>query len=140
MKRSPWLIILSLMWAVVASAQPGGTEEEEPTVIGVEIARGAAGFLGLAIEGNAFVLRFYDAEKAEINADAARAVVSWNAVQKAGRQRVVLTGGGSALRSPPRVLRPYAFIAYLSLITEDGEAIESHAVNMRQFEPITESQ
>lgn len=141
MKHSGWLWVV-VLWgglAVPLPGQPSGQEEEEPEVIGVEVSRGDGGYLGLAVEGNAFVVRFYDEEKKglPVPPHVARAVVHWNAVQKAGRQRVVLVPSGDLLRSPPRVRPPYAFIAYLILFEEEGETVESHAVNMRQFERAT---
>ena len=110
-------------------------EEEEPTVTGIEAARPGGGFLGLAVEGNGYVLRFYDEEKTEIAPDAARATARWNSPQKAGQQRVVLARSGNTLRSPPRVRPPLVFIAFISLFTEEGELIESHSFNLRSLPP-----
>ncbi|WP_221030689.1 hypothetical protein [Actomonas aquatica] len=133
MKRWPLLLLLSLLAITGAWAQPM-TEEEEPQVTGIEASRSNGGFLGLNIEGNALVLRFYDEEKTEIKPDAARATARWSNPQKAGQQRAVLAPSGNVLRTPAVVRPPHVFIVYLSLFTADGEVIESHAFNIRNLE------
>ena len=107
------------------------TEEEAPKVKGVEAQRANGAFLGLAVEGNSFVLRFYDKDKLEIPVDAPRGVARWSSPQKAGTQRAILNSNGKALTSPPVVRPPFAFNAFIVLLSEDGEAIETFNFNMR---------
>jgi hypothetical protein len=138
MKTTPRLVLLllvTLLHPVNGWAQPSDvvSAEEEPEVIGIERPRAGGGFLGLNIEGNALVVRFYDEEKKEIPADAARGTARWNNPQKAGQQRTVLASSGSLLRSPPTVRPPHVFVVYLSLFTAEGEVIESHAFNTREL-------
>ena len=140
MKPRPTLalaLLFSLFLSAAVSAQSGtsgAAAAEEPTVTGVEVARANGGFLGLAIEGNAFVLRFYDKEKAEVKPDAIRATVRWNSPQKAGQQRSVLAADGAVLRSPPVVRPPLSFIAFVTLIGPDEKATDSFAFNLRTLE------
>ena len=56
------LIMLGVSGAAMLRAQQP-TEEEAPKVKGVEAQRANGAFLGLAVEGNSFVLRFYDKDK-----------------------------------------------------------------------------
>ncbi len=137
--RLPLLLLvltLTLPWRAAGevTASKGGAETER-TVTGVEVARPGGGFLGLAIEGNAFVLRFYDEEKNEIPPDAAahHAPARWNNPQKAGWQRTVLVNNGNHMHSPAVVRPPHVFIVYLSLYTADSELIESHTFNTRKL-------
>ncbi|GEM_PF-1370387 len=136
-RLAPGLLILLLTGLPVllpAQAPGGGTEdEEEYEVVGLEMQRADGRFLGLAIEGNAFVLRFYDEEKKPETPDAIRAMARWNSPQKAGQQRTVLTGAGEFLRSPPIVRPPYSFVAYLTLIGPDDAVLDSFAFNTRNL-------
>lgn len=131
----PGLLVLVLACASpLVRAQAADADEEEYFVTGVEIRRTDGRYLGLAVEGNAFVLRFYDEEKKPESADAIRAMARWNSPVKAGQQRTVLASAGDALRSPPVVRPPLAFVAFLTMIAPDGEVLESHAFNMRTVE------
>ncbi len=114
---------------MLTAQQPA--EEDAPKVKGVEAQRANGGFLGLAVEGNSFVLRFYDKDKLEIPVDVPRGVARWSSPQKAGTQRAILNSTGKALTSPPVVRPPLAFNAFIVLLSEDGEAIESFNFNMR---------
>ena len=138
MKPRPSLtaaLLIYLFLPLGMLAQNGGAGgEEEPRVAGVEAARANGQFLGLAVEGNAFVLRFYDKEKAEIKPDAIRATVRWDSPQKAGKQRSVLAADGNVLRSPPVVRPPLSFIAFITLIGPDEKAMDSFAFNLRTLE------
>lgn len=106
-------------------------EEEAPQVEGVEVAREEGGFLGLAIDGQSYVLRFYDAEKQAIEPDVARATARWKTPGKSGRQHTVLNPAGSALRSPAVVRPPHVFRAYITLLSEEGEMVEGHYFDLR---------
>ncbi len=137
MKRSlrlPLLLLaVVLPLTALAQSKQGDGEAEEPTVKGIEQPRSGGGFLGLDIEGTAFVLRFYDDEKKEIAPDAVRALARWNPPRKAGQERTVLVASGGALRSPAVVRPPHAFVVYLTLIGPDENVLESAAFNMRNL-------
>ncbi len=130
----PLLLLALCLLPTVATAQPPSkADEEEPTVTGIEYARADGGYLGLNVEGNAFVLRFYDEDKIETTPNAVRALARWNQPQKAGTQRAVLASTGQALRSPPVARPPYAFIVYLTLIGPDDQVMESVPFNIRDL-------
>lgn len=146
MRRAGWCWLVGLTctvggWATPASVQTkpkppvpvptAPAAAEEATVKGVEAKRDGEGFLGLAVEGNAFVLRFYDADKHEIPANAARAMARWDSPVKLGKQRTVLNPAGAALQSPPVVRPPLSFTAFITLLAESGEVIESKMFNLR---------
>ena len=120
------------------TARPGPRQEqapgaeEEAQVAGVERAW-AGGVMGLAIEGNAFVLRFYDAEKKPAPLGAARAAVRWDPIGRAGTNRTVLNPVADGLRSPSVVRPPHLFIAWVTLLDEDGKAIAVQPFDMREL-------
>ncbi len=64
-----WCAMLTLAGSLWAQ----DSTDEESEIIGVEMARLDGTFLGLAVEGNKFVLRFYDAEKKATDPDFTRA-------------------------------------------------------------------
>ena len=110
------------------------TAEEEPKVIGVARAfRG--GLLGLAVEGNAFVLRFYDAEKKPVPVTAARATARWDPLNASGLERTVLNPvpDGTALRSPTVVRPPHLFVTWITVISPEGEALGTVGFDMREL-------
>jgi hypothetical protein len=111
----------------------GTGTEEEPEVIGV-VRPWAGGLMGLAVEGNAFVLRFYDAEKKPVPPAAARATVRWDPTNKAGQQRAVLNPGGpDSLRSPSVVRPPLAFAAFITLLDAEGNSLGGHSFDLREL-------
>jgi hypothetical protein len=107
--------------------------EAEPVLPGSVIARPGGGFLSLSLEGVNFKLTFHDAKKKPVPADAVRATVRWNPVNKTGDLRSVLNPGGSdnALVGNVPVRPPYVFKVYLTLIGPDDKAMESHVVDFR---------
>lgn len=109
-------------------------EAEEPTVTGIEVARGNGTFLGVALEGLSLVVRYYDEAKEQVQVEADRAAVWWNA-PRSGRQRTVMTrdGDGMALRSPGLVRPPHVYIVSLTLLREDGSTIEHHLVDLKDM-------
>lgn len=111
--------------------RPPMAVEDEPKVVGLEIARAGGGCLGVALEGLALVVRFYDEEKKPIAASAARAAIRWNPVNKAGVQHAVMTStpDALALRSPAILRSPYGFKISVTLVRENGEKIENHLVD-----------
>ena len=118
------------------TARPGLRQEQgagdEAQVTGVE-RPWAGGVLGLAVEGNSFVLRFYDAEKKPVPVAAARAAVRWDPVGKGGTERAVMNPAGDALRSPSLVRPPHVFTAWVTLLDEDGNAIGTHPFDLREL-------
>ncbi len=106
--------------------------EEAPKVIGV-VRPWAGGLMGLAVEGNAFVLRFYDAEKKPVPPPAVRAAVRWDAVNKAGLQRTVMNSTGEMLRSPSVVRPPLMFYAHVTLLDEAGNDLGTHAFDLKEL-------
>jgi hypothetical protein len=130
-----FVLLASLMWggAAVGLAQNDTAEETEPEIVGVEMQRNDGRFLGLAVEGNAFVIRFYDADKKEEPIDVARATARWSSRQKAGQQRTVLNPNGGVLRSPAIVRPPLVFNVFVSFISNEGEVSESFNFNLREL-------
>ncbi|HEX2100370.1 MAG TPA: hypothetical protein VHF69_06895 [Candidatus Synoicihabitans sp.] len=118
---------------VAQTPRPTRPEQEvdEPEMKGVPAPWGG-GTLALAIESNAFVLRFYDAEKKPKPVPAARSTVRWDSPQKAGVQRTVLNPeGAEALRSPALVRPPYAFTAHITLLSAEGDSLGVVPFDMR---------
>ncbi len=136
MKTSRWLGLVGL-WAgllVAAVAQDADVAELESQVVGVERARDDGTYMGLAVEGNALVLRFYDEEKQLMDPSVARASAWWKPVNVGGRERVVLNPSGDGLRSPARVRPPLVFSVMLTLIDDEGESAGSYQFAMRELQ------
>lgn len=134
--RWPLLFLLLLVGALVVPslrADDDDDDEEEGEVVGVEVERPDGTYLGLAIEGNALVLRFYDEEEQEITPDVARANAWWKPVNVSGRERVVLNPSGNALRSPPKVRPPHVFFVMLTLLDENNQGVGTYRFNMREL-------
>lgn len=91
--------------------------------------------MGLAIEGNAFVLRFYNTKKEPIPPPHDRAWARWNPVQKAGQQRAVLNPGGepNSLRSPTAVSPPHVFTVTITLMAGEDDVAATAAFDMREL-------
>jgi hypothetical protein len=113
--------------------RPPVAAEEEPSVVGLEIARASGGYLGVALEGLSLVVRFYNAEKKPAVSDAARAAIWWDPVNKAGVQRTIMTRTPDllALRSPALLRPPHVYTVSVTLVREDGETIEIHLVDLK---------
>lgn len=133
------LLLLGLIPAilVISRGQTAAADAEEVTVsqlVGVEREMADGTFMGLAIEGNALMLRFYDEEKQLIDPVAARAAAWWKPVNRGGRERVVLNPSGDGLRSPPKVRPPHVFFVMLTLLDEDGESLGTHRFDMVELQ------
>jgi hypothetical protein len=134
-----WLALLLLMVLGSFLAAPLWADDDdddddaEGEVIGVEVERPDGTYLGLAVEGNALVLRFYDEDEKEISPDAERAAAWWKPVNVGGRERVVLNPTGNALRSPARVRPPLVFFVMLTLLDENGESLGTYRFDMREL-------
>ena len=117
-----------------APAAPEAAAEEELQVIGV-VRPWAGGLMGLAIEGNAFVLRFYNAKKEPVEPPHPRAWARWNPVQKAGQQRAVLNRGDemNSLRSPSVVHPPHVFIVTITLMADEDVVAATTTFDVREL-------
>ena len=124
---------------VVVAQTPLEEEELESQLVGVERPFGDGQFMGLAIEGNALMLRFYDEEKQLIEPQAARASAWWKPSNRTGRERVVLNPSDDGLRSQPKVRPPHVFFVMLTLLDEAGEAMGTHRFDMIELREASES-
>ncbi len=131
------LMAASVGMIVPVLAQPAGAnvvveEEAEIVLPGSVVPRKNGGYLSLTLEGNFFKLSFYDEKKKPATADAVRATTRWEPVNKSGEERSVLNpAGDGSLRGNVVVRPPFVFKVYLTLIGEDGKAIESHVIDFR---------
>ena len=107
--------------------------EPAAKIEGIPLARQNGGWLGLAVEGGHFVLRFYDKDKKPAKADMPRATARWQPANKPGDQRAVLNpaGDGKALSAPQAVTPPLNFKVYLTLLDADENAAESFVADLR---------
>jgi hypothetical protein len=112
---------------------PAPAEEPEPQLPGSVIAREDGGFLSLTVEDNHFKLTFYNAKKKPVSADAIRALLRWNPVNKSGDERSILnpTGDDTSLQGTTIVRPPFVFKVYITLIGADGKTLETHVVDFR---------
>ena len=107
-------------------------DEPEPTIPGISVARKNGGFIGIEIADGGFKLSFYDAKKKQVPYDVARATARWNPSYKKGDERRVLnpSGDGKTLTSAA-VRAPYLFKLYVTLLSEDDQAVESFVIDFR---------
>ena len=131
-RTSRWLL-LSIGLMTIVQAQPA-TEELESQVVGVERARSDGTYLGLAVEGNALVLRFYDEEKQLVDPPLPRASAWWKPINRSGRERVVLNASGDGLRSPAKVRPPLVFFVMLTLLDDKGESAGSYRFELTELQ------
>ncbi|MSU51089.1 MAG: hypothetical protein EXS37_18695 [Opitutus sp.] len=116
----------------VADPKAKVKKEEPPAKIeGMEISRGARGFLGLQIVNSTFKLSFYDAKKKPIAPDMANAVLRWNVSYQKQPERAFLTPSGTAMMGEKTVKPPYAFRLSIMLFKDagGGDAAEAGAEN-----------
>lgn len=134
-RLSRWLLLGGLLLSPAWGQTPTEAEEEkESQLVGVERVLDAETYMGLAIEGNALMLRFYDEEKQLIDPVAARAAAWWKPVNRSGRERVVLNPADDGLRSPPKVRPPHVFFVMLTLLDEAGEPLGTHRFDMVELQ------
>jgi len=100
--------------------------EKEYKIEGVEVPRGARGFLGVQIVSGAFKISFYDSKKKPIPADVNRALLRWDPKYKVGQERLVLTASedGKSLTSPKPIRPPYLFKLFITLTKDASETAE----------------
>ena len=121
--------------AAKGAADKKAKKEEPPAKIeGMEIARGAKGFLGLQIVGGTFRMAFYDAKKKPMTPDVVRATLRWTPNYKPGKEFYVLdSNDGKALVGPRIVPPPYRFKLFISLFVEGvNDPVESFVVDFLQ--------
>lgn len=141
------LTIFALAQATGVVAQPkvadpvkkadAAKKEAPATIEGVEVSRGALGYLGVQIVNGSFKISFYDAKKKPITADVTRALLRWNPKYKSGSDRVVLnlSGDGKSLSSARDIRPPYLFKLFITLLKEaadgDDAAGETFVIDFR---------
>ena len=121
---------LALPVLAQAPAKPGAAAKEEPELVipGITLTRKNGDFIGLELADGNFKLSFYDKNKKPIACDVAQATARWNPSYKKGDERRVLnpSGDGKTLVSNPPVVRPpYNFKLFLTLLSDDGQVVES---------------
>jgi hypothetical protein len=108
-------------------------DEPPPKIEGMEIPRGAKGFLGLQIVDGNFKLSFFDPKKKAIAPDVVRAVLRWTPNYKPGTEIYVLAPSGKALTAAKTVRPPYAFKLFMSLFVDgNDEPVESYVLDFKQ--------
>jgi hypothetical protein len=150
MKEIPFRLLLVLLGALTgggawsraaATSAPAAATEEAPKIEGQAIARVGGGWLGLKVEGGAFRLRFYDADKKPVAPDVGRAILRWKSNRRIAREVAVLTPGGgpNLMASEKSVPPPYNFRLTIVLMRAgagdseaDEAAAESISVDFRQ--------
>ena len=119
--------------------EAGKKEEPPPKIEGIEINRGAKGFLGIQIVESTFKLSFYDAKKKPVAADVARAVLRWDPKYKVGQERIVLnpSGDGKSLGASRSIRAPYNFKLFITLLkdasaSDESPVGESYVIDFKQ--------
>lgn len=137
------VLMLGLGFVAVAqpartpAAAPGGKDaakkdEPPPKIEGMEIARGARGFLGLQVLDGRFVLSFYDAKKKPVAPDMTQAALRWDPKGTIGTERTMLTAGGDgkSLTSAKVIRPPYMFRLYMTLQKLDAQGAAAESENL----------
>lgn len=120
-------------------APKDSAKKEAPAKIeGVEVARAAGGFLGVALVGTNFKISFYDDKKKPVPADVTQALVRWDPKGKSGREQAMLnvTADQKALTGPKVVHPPYTFKLFITLLKPSAEsadpvASETYTIDFR---------
>lgn len=127
------LIGFLMVWAISIPCFAQGSAELESQLVGVKAEREDGTFMGLAVEGNSLVLRFYDKDEQAMSAPVKRATAWWNPRNKSGRERVVLNLAGDGLVSPPKVRPPLVFFVILTLLDENDKSTGTFRFNLAQL-------
>lgn len=135
MKKIPQLGLIGLLtlWVFATPCLAQEDEELESQLIGVKAALADGTFMGLAVEGNALVLRFYDEEEQLVSPPVSRATAWWNPRNRAGQERVVLNLSGDGLVSPPKARPPLVFYVILTLLDEDQKSAGTYRFNLAEL-------
>ena len=109
-------------------------EEAEPTIPGLSVPRKSGnGYIGVTIEGSGFKLAFYDAKKKPVPCDVARATARWRPHYKTTEEFKTLTPSGDGMTLVSSDVRPpYNFKLFLTLLSEDGQALESYSLDFHE--------
>ena len=113
-----------------AAAKPAAPA---PKIEGIAVSRTNGTWLGLAVEGSNFKLRFYDKDKKAVKPDAARATARWSPIGKTGEQRVVLNPDGDLLTAPQFVSPPLIFRVFITLLSNDDKVLETFSVDLHDL-------
>ena len=111
------------------TAKPEG-EEPEGTIEGISAPRKNGGYIGITIDDSGFKLSFYDKKKKPVDCDVARAAARWQPKYRIPDERRILnpSGDGKTLVSSS-VRQPYNFKLYLTLLSDDDQAVESFVLD-----------
>ena len=137
MKKIPQLGLIGFLtpWVMATPCFAQETEELESQLVGVKVQQADGTFMGLAVEGNALVLRFYDEDEQLISPPISRATAWWKPRNQSGRDRVVLNLAGDKLVSPPKVRPPLVFFVMLTLLDENQKLAGSFRFNLAELNP-----
>ena len=106
-----------------ATDDAAATAEVEPVLEGVVVERPDGTFMTLTMEGPRAVLRFFDAEKKPIGPVVERAFVKFRLSGRRPENRTLLPDAEGMALTHGRPLRPpFVFLAFITLVHEDGDA------------------
>ena len=115
-----WILSFFVM-SVLTSLSWGGDEKEE--LPGVILERGDGTVLQVVLEGNKFVVRFYDEKQELLPLPFDRATVRYKPVAKKMERTVLIPGeDGSKLIGPKYVRNPHLFKVYLDFFKGESSA------------------
>ena len=134
-KKTPQLGLIGFLalWALAIPCFAEETEDLESQLEGVKVEQADGTFMGLAVEGNALVLRFYDEDEQLVSPPISRATAWWKPRNQSGRDRVVLNLAGDKLVSPPKVRPPLVFFVMLTLLDENQKSAGSFRFNLAEL-------
>lgn len=101
---------------------------------GVIVARGAQGYLGVAVVGGTFVVKFYDEKKLPKTPDVAQISLRWQPKNRNIIERALLSPtGANAFGSSKTVQPPFNFKLYITMLGAEGaETGESFVLDFTQ--------
>jgi len=108
-----------------ATAKAEG-DEAEATIPGISVKRAKGGYIGITVDTNGFALSFYDDKKKQIDCDVAQAAARWKPKNTIGEERRMLNPSGDGKTLTSSVVRPpFNFKLFLTLLSADGQVVES---------------
>lgn len=110
------------------ASQDETTKVAEPVIPGVVAARKNGGYIGIELADGGYKISFYDNDKKQVSCDVDRATARWNPSYKKGDERRVLIlsdDGKTLISNPPMIRPPYNFKLFISLLSAEGEVVES---------------
>ena len=132
MKRIALLLLAGLLiTAASASAAPAADDDKEGTITGTPIKRDKAGWLGIEIKDNTFVLTFYNDKKKKTAADKTSAVLRWPVHYQPNPERTELTptSDPAVFSSPYPVKAPHSFNLHITLLSDNKDDVESYVID-----------